>query len=206
MQASAYSSIAPLAKPVISTSSKTLENPPVEDMLNHILKKLPDLKISQEEAHIRTNEQLAQINASMLHLSSHLFQAEQRVSDLEDAKSKRETGTSQIQVELEEIQLKRDKAENRSRRPNLTFVRIPEDYEATSTVTKVISDLIYRHILPDRATASAGLTIIRVLNSRLALVAESSRTEREFETRHRDSWRTVEVVAATAQRPRFINK
>ncbi|KAJ1082361.1 hypothetical protein NDU88_002529 [Pleurodeles waltl] len=88
---------------------------------------------------------------------------EQRVSNLEDVehRTKSTTTTSLIQSELEDLQLKLDEAENRSRRSNLRFLGIPEGTEEASSVTNVISELIYKVILSDKDRAGGDLSIMR---------------------------------------------
>ncbi|KAJ1123266.1 hypothetical protein NDU88_001739 [Pleurodeles waltl] len=88
-------------------------------------------------------------------------QVEQRVSDLEDAEKQVESTTSWTQSELKDRQLKLDEMENRSRRSKLRFVGFPEEIEAASPVTTVVSELIYNCILPDRAKTEGDLSIMR---------------------------------------------
>ncbi|KAJ1127483.1 hypothetical protein NDU88_005882 [Pleurodeles waltl] len=90
---------------------------------------------------------------------NEVSQVEQKVSDLEDAHNGHETATNQIQSELGELQYKLDEAENRSRLSNLKFVGILEEAEATSMVSKVVTDLIYKCILPEKTAAYPDLTI-----------------------------------------------
>ncbi|KAJ1164964.1 hypothetical protein NDU88_005394 [Pleurodeles waltl] len=87
-------------------------------------------------------------------------QVEQRVSDLEDTNNQVETTTSRVQSELEDLQNKMDKMEKRSRRSNLRFVGVPEEMEAGSSVTKVVSELIGKIVLPDRAKPEGDLSIM----------------------------------------------
>ncbi|KAJ1160516.1 hypothetical protein NDU88_001018 [Pleurodeles waltl] len=116
----------------------------MEGMLSHTLEELRAMKVSQKEAHRKTNEQLSQLNANLIHLSIWVSQAEQRISDLEDVQNRQESVTSQIQTELQELQFKLDEVENRPQHYNLRFIGVPEEIEGSSTVTKVISDLIYK--------------------------------------------------------------
>ncbi|KAJ1154547.1 hypothetical protein NDU88_007298 [Pleurodeles waltl] len=88
-------------------------------------------------------------------------QVEQRVADLEDTKNQVETTTSWFQSELEDLQIKLDEMENRSRRSNLRFVGVPEEMEAGSSVIKVVSELIGKIILPDRAKQKGDVSIMR---------------------------------------------
>ncbi|KAJ1141499.1 hypothetical protein NDU88_007829 [Pleurodeles waltl] len=55
---------------------------------------------------------------------------------------------SEIQSELEELQLKLDEMENRSQRSNLSFIGVPEETEAASSMNRVVSDLIYKCYTP----------------------------------------------------------
>ncbi|KAJ1189038.1 hypothetical protein NDU88_005790 [Pleurodeles waltl] len=119
------------------------------------------IKLSQEVAHKETKDQLSQLNTHLTRLSTRLTQVEQRVSDFEDAGSQAESTIPQIQSELEDLQFKLDEMENRSRRSNLRFVRVPEEMEEASSITKVVSDLICNCILPESAKTVADLSIMR---------------------------------------------
>ncbi|KAJ1149584.1 hypothetical protein NDU88_002391 [Pleurodeles waltl] len=66
-----------------------------------------------------------------------------------------------IQSELEELQLKLDEMANRSRPSNLRLVGVPEEIEAASSMTKVVSDLIYKCILPDKERTGEEPSIMR---------------------------------------------
>ncbi|KAJ1138418.1 hypothetical protein NDU88_004804 [Pleurodeles waltl] len=93
--------------------------------------------------------------------SSSTFPVEQRVSNLEVAENQIESTTSQIQSELEDLQLKLDEVENRSRCSNLRFVGVPEGIEAASLVANIVSELIYKVVLPDKDKMGGDLTIMR---------------------------------------------
>ncbi|KAJ1207337.1 hypothetical protein NDU88_002728 [Pleurodeles waltl] len=133
----------------------------LEELMGQILVALRAVKLSQEETRRETKDQLSQLNTHLTHLSSRVSQMEQRVSNLEDDEHRTKSTTSRIQSELEDLQLKLDEAENRSRRSNLRFVGIPEGTEAASSVTNVISELIYKVILPDKDRAGGDLSIMR---------------------------------------------
>ncbi|KAJ1131563.1 hypothetical protein NDU88_009898 [Pleurodeles waltl] len=126
-----------------------------------ILVELRAIKVSQEETRRETKEQLDQLNTHLKLLSTRVSQVEQRVSDLEDTNNQVEATTSRVQSELEDLQNKLDEMENRSRRSNLRFVGVPEEMEAGSSVTKVVSELIGKIILPDRANPEGDLSIMR---------------------------------------------
>ncbi|KAJ1207428.1 hypothetical protein NDU88_002819 [Pleurodeles waltl] len=166
LQLSTYQPATPAERPVASIASRPPEHfseaPSVEVILNQSLKELQDLKVSQTEAHRKTNKQLGQINTSILHLSTHVSQVEQRISDSEDSNNKHEIEISRIKTELKKLQLKLEEAENRSESSNLRFLGISQDYEAGSTVTKVVSDLIYKNIFPEKTVANTDLTIMQV--------------------------------------------
>ncbi|KAJ1198044.1 hypothetical protein NDU88_001888 [Pleurodeles waltl] len=129
--------------------------------MGQILVELRAIKLLQEETRRETKDQLSQLNTHLTHLSSRVSQREQRVSNLEDVEHRTKSTTSRIQSELEDLQLKLDKTENRSRCSNLRFVGIPEGTEAASSVTNVISELIYKVILPDKDRAGEDLSIMR---------------------------------------------
>ncbi|KAJ1091191.1 hypothetical protein NDU88_004318 [Pleurodeles waltl] len=103
----------PIPDPIIALENVSVVSS-MEVMLGHILEEQCAIKISQEEVRKETNEQLSQLNANLIHLSTWVFQAEQRVSDLEGAKKRQVSTTSQIQSELEELQFKLDEVKNRS--------------------------------------------------------------------------------------------
>ncbi|KAJ1170356.1 hypothetical protein NDU88_002233 [Pleurodeles waltl] len=132
----------------------------MEGMLSQILEELRAIKVSQVEACKETNKHFNQLNANLIHLSTQVSQAEQRISDLEDAKKQQKSATSQIQSELEEQQFKLNELENRSQCLNLRFIGVPQEMEASSSVTKVISDLIYKCILLDKAVAEDDPSIM----------------------------------------------
>ncbi|KAJ1200863.1 hypothetical protein NDU88_004684 [Pleurodeles waltl] len=129
-------------------------------MLTQILGELHAMKVSQEEANRKIDYQLGQLNTNLAQLSAGASQAKQRVSDWEDAETRHGSAIAQMQTELEELQLKLDDIENRSRCSNLRFTGIPEEFKATSSATKVISDLIYKYILPEKATFNIDLSIM----------------------------------------------
>ncbi|KAJ1161999.1 hypothetical protein NDU88_002479 [Pleurodeles waltl] len=131
----------------------------MEVMLGQIVEELQAIKVSQEEARKETKVQLSQINFNRIHLSTRVSQAKQRVSDLEETNKQQESATSQIQSELEVLQFKLDEGENRSRCSNLRFLGVPEEIESLS-VTKVISDLIYKCILPEKPVDKDDLSIM----------------------------------------------
>ncbi|KAJ1105119.1 hypothetical protein NDU88_002527 [Pleurodeles waltl] len=128
-------------------------------MLGQVLEELRAIKLSQKEAR-KENQQLKQLNANLTLLSIGVTQVEQSVSHLEDAKNRQVSARSQIQAEPEELQLKLDEQENRSRRSNLRFTGVPEETETALSVTKVIFDLIYKCILPKKAGTKDDLSIM----------------------------------------------
>ncbi|KAJ1099936.1 hypothetical protein NDU88_005029 [Pleurodeles waltl] len=107
-------------------------------------------------------------------INAGVYQAEQRVSDLEDAQSRFSTTTDKMQADLEALQQKLDDYENRSRRSDLRLFGIPEELGATSSITEVISDLTYKYVLPEKATANVDLstmlahrvTVTRILTAK----------------------------------------
>ncbi|KAJ1204157.1 hypothetical protein NDU88_007938 [Pleurodeles waltl] len=119
------------------------------------------LKVSQDEANRKINDQLDQINSTISHLKQRISEAEQRVSDLEDIQTRQESVMAQSQLELGELRQKLDDIESRTRRSKLRFIGIPEDLEATSSVTEVVSDLIYKYILLEKADSRTDLSIFR---------------------------------------------
>ncbi|KAJ1187482.1 hypothetical protein NDU88_004258 [Pleurodeles waltl] len=133
----------------------------MEELMGQILVELRAIKVSQEETCRETKELLDQLNTHLTLLSTRVSQVEQRVSDLEDTNNQVEVTTSRVQSELEDLQNKLDEMENRSRRSNLRFVGVPEEMEAGSSVTKVVSELIGKIILPDRANPEGDLSIMR---------------------------------------------
>ncbi|KAJ1141743.1 hypothetical protein NDU88_008071 [Pleurodeles waltl] len=133
----------------------------LEELMGQILVEFRALKLLQKETRRETKDQLSQLNTHLTHLSSRVSKMEQRVSNLEDVEHRTKSTTSRIQSELEDLQLKLDEAENRSRRSNLRFVGIPEGTEAASSVTNVISELIYKVILPDKDRAGGDFSIMR---------------------------------------------
>ncbi|KAJ1214549.1 hypothetical protein NDU88_002167 [Pleurodeles waltl] len=144
-----------LAKPLGRSTVVSL----IEGMMGQILKELRAIKLSQEKARKETKNQLSRLNAHLTHLSTQVSQAERRVSDLKVVKKQEESAISQVQSELEELQFKLDELENRSRRSNLRFIGVPEE---TSSVTKIVTDLIYKCILPEKATTKEDLSIMLV--------------------------------------------
>ncbi|KAJ1139398.1 hypothetical protein NDU88_005771 [Pleurodeles waltl] len=133
----------------------------MEELMGQILVELRAIKILQEETRRETKEQLSQLNTHLTLLSTRVSQVEKRVSDLEDTSNQVETATSQVQYELEDLQNKLEELENRSRFSNLRFVGVPEEMEAGSSVTKVVSELISKIVLPDRLNPEGDLSIMR---------------------------------------------
>ncbi|KAJ1190721.1 hypothetical protein NDU88_000043 [Pleurodeles waltl] len=133
-------------------------NPPctssVEDWMRQIFVELRAIKLSQEEAHKETKDQLSQLNTHLTHLSARLSLVEKRVSDLEDLGNQSGSTIPQIQSELEELQMKLEDLENRSQCLNLRFTGIPE-------AAKIVSDLIRNTILPETAKTDLDLSIMR---------------------------------------------
>ncbi|KAJ1197153.1 hypothetical protein NDU88_001015 [Pleurodeles waltl] len=95
----------------------------MEGTMGQILEELRAIEVSQEEARKETKDQLSQVNVHLIHLSTRVSQAEQRISGLEDPKKQQESATSQIQLELEELQFELEEMENRSRHSNLRFIQ-----------------------------------------------------------------------------------
>ncbi|KAJ1098449.1 hypothetical protein NDU88_003560 [Pleurodeles waltl] len=148
-----FSTSSSLQNPLITVNTEGVTNitATMEELMGQILVELRAIKVSQEETHKETKEQLNQLNTHLTLLSTRVSQVEQRVSDLEDTNNQVATRTSRVQSELEDLQNKLDKMENRSRRSNLRFVGVLEEMKAGSSVTKVVSELIGKIILPDRA-------------------------------------------------------
>ncbi|KAJ1142096.1 hypothetical protein NDU88_008423 [Pleurodeles waltl] len=143
------------------SSCRTKGTSTMEELMGQILAELRANKLSQEETHRKTKDQLTQLNTHLTLLSSRVSQVEQRVSDLEDVEKQAESATSRIQSELEDLQLKLDEVENRSRCSNLRCVVVPEETEAASSVAKVVSELIYKAVLPDRNKMEGDRSIMR---------------------------------------------
>ncbi|KAJ1202385.1 hypothetical protein NDU88_006185 [Pleurodeles waltl] len=133
----------------------------MEELMGQILVELRAVKLSQEETHRETKNQLTHLNTHLTLLSTRVSKVEQRVSDLEDVENQVQSTTSRIQSELEDIQLELDEVENRSRCSNVRTVGVPEEIEAASLVAKVVSVLIYKVFLPDRAKTEGDLSIMR---------------------------------------------
>ncbi|KAJ1194537.1 hypothetical protein NDU88_003825 [Pleurodeles waltl] len=144
-----------------SSVCRVTDIPLMEKLMGQILEELLAIKLSQEEARRETKDKVSQLNTHLTHLSTQASQGEQRVSDLEYAEKQLESVSSQIQWELEELQLKLDKMENRCRRSNLRIVGVPEEIESASSVTKVVSDLIYKCIFPEKARTEEHLSFMR---------------------------------------------
>ncbi|KAJ1202467.1 hypothetical protein NDU88_006267 [Pleurodeles waltl] len=93
-----------------SSSSAITFNPPctnsMEDWMRQIREELRAIKLSQEEAHKETKDQISQLNTSLTHLSPKLSLVDQRVSDLEDSGHQSGLTIPRIQTELEELQMK----------------------------------------------------------------------------------------------------
>ncbi|KAJ1203731.1 hypothetical protein NDU88_007512 [Pleurodeles waltl] len=90
-------------------------NRSTEEWIGQILEGLWAIKQSQEAAHKEAKDQLSQLNTHFTHLSTRLTQVKQTVSNLEDLGSQSELTIQRIQSELEELQIKLDELENRSR-------------------------------------------------------------------------------------------
>ncbi|KAJ1214657.1 hypothetical protein NDU88_002275 [Pleurodeles waltl] len=133
----------------------------MEELMGQVSAEHQAIKLSQEETRRETKGQLTQLNTHLTLLSSRVLQVEQRVSDLEDMENQAESTTSRIQSELEDIQLKLDKVDNRSWCFKLRFVEVPEEIEAASSVAKVVLELIYKAVLPDRNKTEGDFTIMR---------------------------------------------
>ncbi|KAJ1087612.1 hypothetical protein NDU88_000779 [Pleurodeles waltl] len=116
----------------------------IEIKLIQILSEIRVLKTLQDEANRKINNQLEQTNSSISHLTQRILEAEQRVLDLKDTQTRQESMMVQSQLELEELRLKLDDIENRSRRSNLRFIGIPKELEATSSMSEVVADLFYK--------------------------------------------------------------
>ncbi|KAJ1171741.1 hypothetical protein NDU88_003599 [Pleurodeles waltl] len=134
----------------------------MKSMMCQIIEELRAIKLSQEEERKETKYQLSQLNAHLTYLYTQVSQAEQRVSDLEDGKKQQESAISQVQSELEEVQFKLNEMENRSRCSNLRFIGVPQEIESSSSMTKIVTDLIYKCILPEKAMTKDDLSIMRV--------------------------------------------
>ncbi|KAJ1190426.1 hypothetical protein NDU88_007164 [Pleurodeles waltl] len=145
----------------VNTEGVTTITATLEELMGQILVVIPAIIVSQEETRRETKEQLSQLNTHLILLSTRVSQLEQRVSDLEDTNNQVETTTSRVQSELEDLQNKLDEMENRSRRSNLRYVGVLEEMEVGSSVAKVVSELIVKIILPDRAKPEGDLSIIR---------------------------------------------
>ncbi|KAJ1128732.1 hypothetical protein NDU88_007107 [Pleurodeles waltl] len=76
-----------------------------------------------------------------------------------------------VRRELVELQFKLDEMENRSQRSNLRFIEVPEEIEASSSVTRIVADLIYTFILPEKATSKEDLSIMRAQTSEACLIS-----------------------------------
>ncbi|KAJ1122796.1 hypothetical protein NDU88_001269 [Pleurodeles waltl] len=118
---------------------------------------LTAMRKNEEEPHL-------QLPNCFYHYINPAF-VEQRVSDLEDVQTLYSTTMDKMQAELQELQRKLGDYENRSRRSNLRFIGIPEELEATSSVTKVISDLIYKCVLPEKATGITANVVLSIMRA-----------------------------------------
>ncbi|KAJ1155128.1 hypothetical protein NDU88_007863 [Pleurodeles waltl] len=83
---------------------ETQTAPSVEVLLHQILGEMREIKISQEEAHRKTSEQLTELNSNIQTLNTWMSQTELGISDLEDFKEKVDPATLKLQTELTEIQ------------------------------------------------------------------------------------------------------
>ncbi|KAJ1206887.1 hypothetical protein NDU88_002280 [Pleurodeles waltl] len=131
----------------------------MEGMMGQILEETRAIKLSHEEARKETKDQFNQLNAHLTLLSALVAQTEQRVSDLENCK--KQSVIFRVESELEELHFKLNDIENRSRCSNLRFIGVPEEIESSSSVTTIVTDLIYGCILLDKATTYEDLSIMR---------------------------------------------
>ncbi|KAJ1118799.1 hypothetical protein NDU88_006986 [Pleurodeles waltl] len=134
---------------------------PMEGMMSQILEELRAITLSHEGSSKETEDQFSQPNAHLTLLSAGVVQTEQKVSDLEDGKKQQESVISQVQSQMEELHFKLDDIENRSQHSNLRFIGVQEEIESSSSVTKIVTDLIYRCILPDEATTKEDHSIMQ---------------------------------------------
>ncbi|KAJ1106442.1 hypothetical protein NDU88_003843 [Pleurodeles waltl] len=132
---------------------------PFKVILQQILSEIQEMKIPHAKAHLETQGQLGQINVNIQLLTSQVVQLEQRVSDLEDFKSTKDSFTLRLYPELTELRLKLGDVENRSEHSNLCFVGILEDQESGQSVTSLISDLIVKHVITEEVAKELDLTI-----------------------------------------------
>ncbi|KAJ1107676.1 hypothetical protein NDU88_005066 [Pleurodeles waltl] len=126
----------------------------MKGVMGQILEELRATKLPQEEVRKGTKDQLSQLYSHLIHLSTQVSQAKQRVFDLEDGKRQQESVISQIQSDLEKLQFKLDEMDNTFRRSNLMFIGVPEEIESSSSVPKVVTDLIHKCILSEKSMIS----------------------------------------------------